>query len=56
MNRTNWTDLLYTDAPWPEALISTKLPILLGRDIWIFHVAQDIRRMGSSSMMHEARA
>ena len=48
MNRTNWTDLLYTDAPgWP---------ILLRRDIWIFHVAQDIRRMGSSSMMHEARA
>jgi putative oxidoreductase len=132
MNRTNWTDLLYTDAPaWsilvrllvglvvflPEgiqklifpdilgagrfarigipfpdvmgpfvgvvetvcgaliivgsftrlavipliiimivALISTKLPILLGRDVWIFHLAQDIRRTGFWSMMHEARA
>ena len=132
MNRTNWTDLLYTDAPaWsilvrllvglvvflPEgiqklifpdilgagrftrigipfpdvmgpfvgvvetvcgaliivglftclavipliiimivALILTKLPILLGRDVWIFHLAQDIRRTGFSSMMHEARA
>jgi putative oxidoreductase len=129
MNRTNWTDLLYTDAPaWsilvrllvglvvflPEgiqklifpdilgagrfarigipfpdvmgpfvgvvetvcgaliivglftrlavipliiimivALISTKLPILLGRDVWIFHLAQDIRRTGFWSMMHE---
>jgi putative oxidoreductase len=38
------------------ALISTKLPILLGRDIWIFHLAQDIRRTGFWSMMHEARA
>jgi uncharacterized membrane protein YphA (DoxX/SURF4 family) len=26
------------------ALVSTKLPILLGRDVWIFHLAQDIRR------------
>jgi uncharacterized membrane protein YphA (DoxX/SURF4 family) len=38
------------------ALISTKLPILLGRDVWIFHLAQDIRRTGFWSMMHEARA
>jgi len=37
------------------ALISTKLPILLGRDFWIFHLAQDIRRTGFWSMMHEAR-
>jgi putative oxidoreductase len=38
------------------ALISTKLPILLGRDVWMFHLAQDIRRTGFWSMMHEARA
>ena len=38
------------------ALISTKLPILLGRDVWIFHLAQDIRCTGFWSMMHEARA
>jgi putative oxidoreductase len=38
------------------ALISTKLPILLGHDVWMFHLAQDIRRTGSWSMMHEARA
>jgi putative oxidoreductase len=38
------------------ALISTKLPILLGHDVWVFHLAQDIRRTGFWSMMHEARA
>jgi putative oxidoreductase len=38
------------------ALISTKLPIWLGHDFWIFHLAQDIRRHGFWSMMHEARA
>jgi uncharacterized membrane protein YphA (DoxX/SURF4 family) len=38
------------------ALISTKLPILLGHDVWIFHLAGDIRRTGFWSMMHEARA
>lgn len=38
------------------ALISTKLPILLGRDVWIFHLASDIKRTGFWSMMHEARA
>src|ERR1700686_5524181 len=38
------------------ALVSTKLPILLGRDVWIFHLAQDIRRTAFWSMMHEARA
>jgi uncharacterized membrane protein YphA (DoxX/SURF4 family) len=37
------------------ALISTKLPILLGRDLWIFHV-QDLKRYGFWSMQHEARA
>ena len=38
------------------ALISTKLPILLGHDVWIFHLALDIKRIGFWSMMHEARA
>src|ERR1700730_4316112 len=38
------------------ALVSTKLPILLGRDMWMFHLAQDIKRTGFWSMMHEARA
>jgi putative oxidoreductase len=38
------------------ALISTKLPILLGHDVWIFHLASDIKRTGFWSMMHEARA
>jgi len=38
------------------ALVSTKLPILLGYDAWIFHLASDIKRTGFWSMMHEARA
>jgi putative oxidoreductase len=38
------------------ALVSTKLPILLGHDVWIFHLAGDIKRTGFWSMMHEARA
>jgi uncharacterized membrane protein YphA (DoxX/SURF4 family) len=38
------------------ALVSTKLPILVGHDVWIFHLAQDIKRAGFWSMMHEARA
>jgi DoxX/Multicopper oxidase len=38
------------------ALISTKLPILLGHEVWMFHLAQDIKRTGFWSMMHEARA
>jgi uncharacterized membrane protein YphA (DoxX/SURF4 family) len=38
------------------ALVSTKLPILVGHDVWIFHLAQDIKRTGFWSMMHEARA
>ena len=38
------------------ALISTKLPILLGHDVWMFHLAQDIKRTGFWSMMHEMRA
>lgn len=36
------------------ALLSTKLPILLGRDWWIFAV-RDLDRYGFLSMTHEAR-
>ena len=35
------------------ALVSTKLPILVGHDVWMFHLAQDIKRTGFWSMMHE---
>jgi putative oxidoreductase len=38
------------------ALISTKLPVLLGHDVWMFHLAGDIKRTGFWSMMHEGRA
>jgi uncharacterized membrane protein YphA (DoxX/SURF4 family) len=37
------------------AIISTKVPILLGHDFWIFHV-QKLPRYGFWSMAHEARA
>ena len=37
------------------AFVSTKLPILLGHDFWIFHV-QNLPRYGFWSMAHEARA
>jgi uncharacterized membrane protein YphA (DoxX/SURF4 family) len=30
------------------ALISTKLPILLGHDVWMFHLAADIKRTGNA--------
>jgi len=36
------------------AILSTKVPILLGQDFWIFHVPK-IARYGFWSMMHEAR-
>ena len=36
------------------AIISTKVPILLGHDFWIFHVPK-LSRYGFWSMMHEAR-
>ena len=36
------------------ALVSTKVPILLGHDFWIFHVAK-LPRYGFWSMLHEAR-
>ena len=38
------------------ALVSTKLPILLGHDVGIFHLSADIKRLGFWSMMHEAPA
>lgn len=38
------------------ALISTKLPILVGHDVGIFHLAQDVKRLGIWSALHEARA
>jgi uncharacterized membrane protein YphA (DoxX/SURF4 family) len=37
------------------AIISTKIPILLGHDFWIFHVAK-LARYGFWSAAHEARA
>jgi putative oxidoreductase len=37
------------------AIISTKVPILLGHDFWIFHVPK-LPRYGFWSMAHEARA
>jgi putative oxidoreductase len=37
------------------AIASTKLPILLGQDFWIFHLPK-FSRYGFWSMMHEARA
>lgn len=37
------------------AIISTKVPILLGHDFWIFHLPK-LARYGFWSMLHEARA
>jgi putative oxidoreductase len=37
------------------AIISTKVPILLGQDFWIFHLP-NLPRYGFWSMAHEARA
>jgi len=37
------------------AIVSTKIPILLGHDFWIFHLPK-VSRYGFWSMMHEARA
>ncbi len=37
------------------AIVSTKLPILLGHDVWIFHVPK-LARYGFWSAAHEARA
>jgi uncharacterized membrane protein YphA (DoxX/SURF4 family) len=37
------------------AILSTKVPILLGRQFWIFSLP-DLKRYGLWSMQHEARA
>ena len=37
------------------AIVSTKIPILLGYDFWIFNVPK-LPRYGFWSMLHEARA
>jgi len=37
------------------AIVSTKVPILLGHDFWIFHLPK-LPRYGFWSMLHEARA
>jgi putative oxidoreductase len=37
------------------AIVSTKLPILFGQDVWIFHLPK-LPRYGFWSMAHEARA
>jgi putative oxidoreductase len=37
------------------ALVSTKLPMWLGHDVWIFHLPQ-MPRYGFWGMAHEARA
>jgi len=36
------------------AIVSTKIPLLVGQDVWIFHV-QAMPRYGFWSMAHEAR-
>ena len=38
------------------ALVSTKLPILLGHDVGMFHLSPDMKRTGFWSTMHESRA
>lgn len=38
------------------ALVSTKLPILLGHDVGMFHLGADMKRTGFWSAMHESRA
>jgi putative oxidoreductase len=38
------------------ALLSTKLPILLGHDVGMFHLSAGIKRTGFWSAMHESRA
>ncbi|MGH1571231.1 DoxX family protein [Methylobacterium sp. P31] len=38
------------------ALLSTKVPILLGHDVGPFHLPADIKRVGFWSAQHEARA
>jgi uncharacterized membrane protein YphA (DoxX/SURF4 family) len=37
------------------AIVSTKIPILLGHDLWIFRLSASMQRTGLWSMLHEAR-
>jgi uncharacterized membrane protein YphA (DoxX/SURF4 family) len=37
------------------AIISTKIPILLGHELWIFYLPKEIKRTGLWSMLHESR-
>jgi uncharacterized membrane protein YphA (DoxX/SURF4 family) len=37
------------------AIVSTKIPILLGHDLRIFHLSSEMKRTGVWSMLHEAR-
>lgn len=37
------------------AIVSTKIPILLGHDLWIFHLSPTMKRLGLWSMLHESR-
>jgi uncharacterized membrane protein YphA (DoxX/SURF4 family) len=37
------------------ALISTKIPILTGQPLWIFHVPRNVAHTGVLGFMHEAR-
>jgi putative oxidoreductase len=37
------------------AIVSTKIPILLGHDFWIFHLSPGMKRTGLWSMLHESR-
>jgi hypothetical protein len=36
------------------AIASTKTPILLGQDFWIFHLPADMKRVGFWAAQHEA--
>jgi putative oxidoreductase len=38
------------------AIISTKLPVLVGHDVGMFHLPADMKRFGFWSVMHESRA
>ena len=37
------------------AIVSTKIPLLLGHDLWIIHLSSEMKRTGLRSMLHEAR-
>lgn len=37
------------------AIVSTKIPILLGHSVWHFHLADSVKRYGILSMLHESR-